>query len=143
MTPTRPFARLCARVQAVLCLLLLATLPRLAAAVELCGLTTTPAAGQAFVLGFSGNGQWAVVWKADTVPLGSDVCILVGRSLSLEALLSRALAIRSATDPKAAFDAAWAQYVTTPLTDPSMAAVVADFRRDACPRLPFVPKECQ
>jgi len=136
-------------------LMLAATLAR---AQSLCGLAQPAGFWQRTVVGFSANGQWAVSWdeSKDTGVFSVDAagvqhfttsrafCIVVGRKLSFATLGTRLQSIRTAADPQAAFDAAWTNYVKTPLTDPTMAAVMADFRAQACPQLlPFVPQACQ
>ena len=106
------------------------------------------------LVGKSDAGQWFVSWdmaqdkgvfaNSEGATITRSFCIVLGRPMSLATIGTRVQAINRATDRKAAFDAAWTQYVTTPLTDPKLASVLADFKANACPQLlPFVLEVCK
>lgn len=106
------------------------------------------------LVGKSDAGQWFVSWDAAqdvgafngtaTPTITRTFCYVIGRPMSLATIGTRVQAINRAADVPAALAAAWAQYVTTPLDDPKMAAALADFRAHACPQLlPFVPQVCR
>ena len=111
----------------------------------MCGLNQ-PGVGQDFIFGRSANGQWLVTWNlfedtgvfenSTSARMTRQFCVLAGRPLSIATFGSRVQKINTATDQQAAFDAAWALYVITPLSDPKMAAVRADLCADAAARLP-------
>ena len=126
------------------CLLLLC-LSSLVHAGPMCGLNQ-PTTGQDFIFGRSANGQWLVTWNlfedtgvfenSTSARMTRQFCVLAGRPLSIATFGSRVQKINTATDQQAAFDAAWALYVTMPLTDPKMVAVRAEFCADVAARLP-------
>lgn len=106
------------------------------------------------LVGVSPNGQWLVSWdmskdtggfsNSEFATVSRAFCIVAGKKRSLGTIGAAVQKIRVAADPKAEFDATWAQYVTLPLDDPQLAPVVADMRAAVCPQLlPFTPKVCQ
>ena len=116
----------------------------------MCGLLNPNAT---ILTGYSPSGQWLVAYsitEAPDAPEGQPkakadfLCYLVGRTTSFATLGTRLQSVKTSPDQKSAFDASWAQYVITPLTDPKMAAVRADFCADMAVRLrPWTLKECK
>ena len=124
----------------------------------LCGMSLKTFMEGRLEQGVPANGQWLIRWNEfDDIghfSIGANgeqklvwersYCALGAKRISLATIGTRLQSINTSADQNAAAVSAWLQYVTIPLSDPSLLKVRQDVQAQSCPKLkPFTPEFCK